>query len=95
MYANSWQKDRQRRAYNRLRHRLETASIRHWGERQRLDHYLETLMAQDLADGLGFCFIDKNGDSAKRIAEKRGGSPTRIGHCSLEPIVCSETAAWR
>jgi hypothetical protein len=26
-------------------------------------------MAQDLAAGRGFCFIDKRGDSAKRIAD--------------------------
>jgi hypothetical protein len=32
-------------------------------------NYLETLMAQDLAAGRGFCFIDKHGDSAKRIAD--------------------------
>lgn len=32
-------------------------------------NYLETLMAQDLAAGRGLCFIDKHGDSAKRIAD--------------------------
>jgi hypothetical protein len=32
-------------------------------------NFLETLMAQDLAAGRGFCFIDKHGDSAKRIAD--------------------------
>jgi hypothetical protein len=31
--------------------------------------WLESLMAQDLAQGRGFCFIDKHGDSAKRIAD--------------------------
>jgi type IV secretory pathway VirB4 component len=31
--------------------------------------FLEGLMARDLAEGSGFCFIDKHGDSAKRIDE--------------------------
>jgi putative transposase len=31
--------------------------------------WLESLMAQDLAAGRGFCFIDEHGDSAKRIAD--------------------------
>jgi hypothetical protein len=32
-------------------------------------NFLETLMLQDLGAGRGFCFIDKHGDSAKRIAD--------------------------
>jgi DNA helicase HerA-like ATPase len=31
--------------------------------------WLESLMAQDLSQGRGFCYIDKHGDSAKRIAD--------------------------
>jgi hypothetical protein len=31
--------------------------------------WLESLMAQDLESARGFCFIDKRGDSAKRIAD--------------------------
>jgi hypothetical protein len=31
--------------------------------------WLESLMDQDLAQGRGFCFIDKHGDSGKRIAD--------------------------
>jgi ABC-type phosphonate transport system ATPase subunit len=31
--------------------------------------FLEGLMAQDLAEDRGFCFIDKHGDSTKRIAD--------------------------
>jgi type IV secretory pathway VirB4 component len=30
--------------------------------------FIEALMAQDIAAGRGFCFIDKHGDSAKRIS---------------------------
>jgi len=31
--------------------------------------WLESLMADDLSNGRGFCYIDKHGDSAKRIAD--------------------------
>ncbi len=31
--------------------------------------WLESLMAGDLTEGRGFCYIDKHGDSAKRIAD--------------------------
>ena len=31
--------------------------------------WLESLMADDLSTGRGFCYIDKHGDSAKRIAD--------------------------
>ena len=37
--------------------------------------WLESLMADDIAAGRGFCYIDKHGDSAKRIAD---GSPQPI-----------------
>jgi hypothetical protein len=44
--------------------------------------FVAGLMAQDIAAGRGFCFIDKHGDSAKRIADhspspsSTGGRPT-------------------
>src|SRR5208283_886608 len=40
--------------------------------------WLESLMAADLSQRRGFCYLDKHGDSAKRIAD---GSPTRIEAC--------------
>jgi hypothetical protein len=53
-------------------------------------NWLLSLMAQDLAAGSGFCFIDKHGDAAKQLADSAPciyWKPADLSHCvGLNPL---------
>ena len=64
--------------------------------------WLESLMAEDLAARRGFCYVDKHGDSAKRIADSSpqppstGSRPTsHMSSASIPFTTCLPTSDGR